>query len=191
MPIIDHFGIIAPFYDKVFKPEEKEHLFDLIGLPVDGMLLDVGGGTGRISQYLTGKVNRVIVADLSLEMLQQVNNKNELISICSHSEYLPFEDKSFDRIIMIDALHHVCDQAETARDLYRVLKNGGRIVIEEPDVRRFGVKILAIGEKLLGMRSRFISPSRISSLFSDQAVTRIKTKGVISWIIIEKPEFPS
>jgi ubiquinone/menaquinone biosynthesis C-methylase UbiE len=191
MPIIDHFGIIAPFYDRVFKPEEKDFLFDLLGLPVNGILLDVGGGTGRVSQYLTGKVNRVIVVDLSIEMLKQANIKCGLLSTCSHSESLPFEDQSFDRIIMIDVLHHVCDQAETARDLYRVLKNGGRIVIEEPDIRKLGVKFLAVGEKILGMRSKFISPPRISALFSEQAVTRIKSKGVISWVIIEKPEFSS
>jgi demethylmenaquinone methyltransferase/2-methoxy-6-polyprenyl-1,4-benzoquinol methylase len=190
MPFIDHFGIIAPFYDRVFKPEEKELLFDLIGLPVDGSLLDVGGGTGRISQYLNEKVDQVFVVDLSLEMLQQANTKGGLLTTCSHSENLPFQSQLFDRIIMIDALHHVCDQEETAQDLWRVLKDGGRIVIEEPDVRKFGVKILAIAEKLLGMRSRFISPSGISSLFDGQAITRIESLGVISWIIIEKPVSP-
>jgi len=44
-------------------------------------------------------------------------------------------DHSFDRVLMVDALHHVVNQAETICELYRVLKPGGRLVIEEPDLR--------------------------------------------------------
>ena len=60
---------------------------------------------------------------------------------------------------MVDALHHVIHQGQTAREMYRVLKPGGRIVIEEPDIRKFGVKLIAVAEKLLLMRSHFLSPA--------------------------------
>ena len=47
---------------------------------------------------------------------------------------------------MVDALHHVADQEATIRELWRLLKPGGRIIIEEPDIRRFEVKLLALIE---------------------------------------------
>jgi demethylmenaquinone methyltransferase/2-methoxy-6-polyprenyl-1,4-benzoquinol methylase len=47
----------------------------------------------------------------------------------------------------------------------RVLEPEGRSVIEEPDIRTFGVKLVALAEKILLMRSHFLSPIQIASLF--------------------------
>jgi demethylmenaquinone methyltransferase/2-methoxy-6-polyprenyl-1,4-benzoquinol methylase len=190
MPLIDHFGFIAPFYDRVFKPGERNELLELAGLPVDGNVLDAGGGTGRIAQLLRGKAADVVVADLSFEMLLRAKEKGGLLTTCSHTEQLPFDTHSFDRILMIDALHHVCDHLETARELWRLVKPGGRIVIEEPDIRTWGVKMLALAEKILGMRSHFLAPPAIAALFGDAANIDVVREGIISWVIVEKPNNP-
>lgn len=187
MPMFDHFGFLAPFYEFFIKPAPPEKLCHLIDLPTSGTLLDVGGGTGRVAQFMNERIDRVVVADLSFGMLQQARQKQGLQTVNSHSERLPFPDHSFDRIIMVDALHHVCDQAETAAALWRVLKPGGRIVIEEPDLGHFGVKLVALAEKLALMRSHFLSPDEIVSLFDNfGARTRIEKDGYISWVVIEE-----
>jgi hypothetical protein len=49
---MDHFGLLAPYYDRVIKPGDKNWLFEIIGLPAPGFLLDAGGGTGRITKLL-------------------------------------------------------------------------------------------------------------------------------------------
>src|SRR3970040_1698460 len=130
----------------------------LAALPVSGALLDAGGGTGRVAQFMSGKANPIVVADLSCKMLSEARQKDGLRPVCSHTEKLPFPDETFARIIMVDALHHVCDQRGTVGELWRTLQPGGRLVIEEPDLRLFGVKLLAIAEKLALMRSHFLSP---------------------------------
>ncbi len=56
---------------------------------------------------------------------------------------------------MMDALHHMSFQKQAIGELWRVLKPGGRIVIIEPDIRRFVVKLIAIGEKIILMESHF------------------------------------
>jgi demethylmenaquinone methyltransferase/2-methoxy-6-polyprenyl-1,4-benzoquinol methylase len=183
---MDHFGLLAPYYDRVIKPGDKNWLFEILGLPAPGFLLDAGGGTGRITKLLQDQVDQVVIADLSFEMLSQAHSKNGLNPTCSHTEKLPFRNKIFDRVIMVDALHHVCDHHETAEELWRVLKPGGRIVIEEPDIRMFGVKILAVAEKIMGMRSHFIAPPTIASLFERNAPIKVIQKGNFSWVIIEK-----
>ena len=52
MPIIDHFGVIAPIYDRLIFPKVNEQLISLLDLSGDEYLLDMGGGTGRVGSLL-------------------------------------------------------------------------------------------------------------------------------------------
>jgi len=185
--MLDHFAILAPFYEQLIKPKRPDQLLHLTKLPTTGLLLDVGGGTGRVTQFMVDQAQQVVLADLSVEMLQQASSKNGLISVGSASESLPFASGYFDRIIMVDALHHVYDQAQTASELWRVLKPGGRLVIEEPDLVKGAVKLVALAEKLALMRSHFLTPQEIAAMFASyDAGTQIERHGVISWVIIDK-----
>jgi ubiquinone/menaquinone biosynthesis C-methylase UbiE len=189
MPLLDHFSFLAPFYDRLIKPKAPEHLWALLDLPTDGLLLDAGGGTGRISQFMLEKSAAVVLADLSQEMLIAAQGKGAFWRVCSHTEGFPFPDGSFPRILMVDALHHVCDQPQTARELWRVLQPGGCLVIEEPDLRTFAVKLVALAEKLALMRSHFLAPLDIAALFDfPHAEVRIETEpeGFNAWVVVRK-----
>jgi demethylmenaquinone methyltransferase/2-methoxy-6-polyprenyl-1,4-benzoquinol methylase len=187
MPLFDHFNFLAPLYEIFIPPKYPEEMCALLGLPVSGALLDAGGGTGRVAQFLVGQADPIVVADLSCRMLAEARRKSGLHPVCSHTERLPFPDGSFARIIMVDAFHHVCNQRQTAEELWRVLQPGGRLVIEEPDVRSFVGKLIAGGEKLAIMRSHFLAPSRIADLFHyPNALIRVATANSIAWIIVEK-----
>ena len=132
MPILDHFGLLAPFYDRAIKPAFPQKLITLLDLPADGLVLDAGGGTGRIAQFLTGKIQSIVIADSSLEMLQQAAQKNCCSLVCSNTESLPFPDELFTRILMVDALHHVINQICSRLD-----HNHARIVtVIPPGIKR-------------------------------------------------------
>jgi demethylmenaquinone methyltransferase/2-methoxy-6-polyprenyl-1,4-benzoquinol methylase len=66
-----------------------------------------------------------------------------------------------------------------------VLKPGGRIVIEEPDIRTFAVKLIALGETILLMGSHFLTPDQIAALFP-AGQTRVEAQDATAWIIVEK-----
>jgi ubiquinone/menaquinone biosynthesis C-methylase UbiE len=179
----DHFGLIAPIYARV-QYHAIEKMREFAALPVRGRLLDIGGGTGRVASALRDLVDEIVITDVSMGMLRRAP-RSTLEPACCYSESLPFPGDSFERVILVDALHHVLDQSSTAREMLRVLKPGGLLVIEEPDIRTFGVKLIALAEKLLLMRSHFLSPAQITSLFPS-AKAKIFTEDSSAWIVVEK-----
>jgi ubiquinone/menaquinone biosynthesis C-methylase UbiE len=161
----DHFNFLAPIYDKVIQPKPPQKLIELLDFGSGQSLLDVGGGTGRIAQFLTGPSRQIFLADTSQQMLLQSQEKSGLRQINTASEFLPFPNDYFDRVLMVDVLHHVSDQSLSVMEMWRVLKPGGKIVIEEPDIRKFAVKLVALAEKLALMRSHFLGAEAICQLF--------------------------
>ena len=185
--MIDHFGFLAPFYEHFIRARGPEPYLTYAQLPVKGKLLDVGGGTGRISQTLRNYCNQIVVVDESVKMLFQASKKNGLDLACARSEKLPFRDNSFDRVLMVDALHHVMDQRHTILELWRIVKPGGIIIIEEPEIQTFGVKLIAFAEKIALMRSHFLTARAIADLFPKQAAQiRTMRQGHNCFVVVEK-----
>jgi demethylmenaquinone methyltransferase/2-methoxy-6-polyprenyl-1,4-benzoquinol methylase len=187
MPCLDHFSLLAPFYEFFIRPKNPGKIRALANLPSDGIILDAGGGTGRVAQYFRGASAQVLVADESLKMLREAQKKDGLQPVVSLTERLPFQNDAFDCIIMVDALHHVADQQKTVDELWRILKPGGRLIIEEPNIHFLAVKLMALFEKLALMRSHFLSPRQILDLFQGKpSMGRVELEDRLAWIIIEK-----
>lgn len=183
----DHFNFIASVYDATFGRNIDHDILVHVDIEHGHRLLDVGGGTGRVSVLFKPVSEKIIVADLARKMLYEAQEKR-LCCIQTLSEYLPFEDGSFDRIIIVDALHHVADQRKTLNEMWRLLAPGGKIVIEEGDIHHWLVKLVAWGEKLLCMRSHFIRPEKLVSMchFDHKAEVELIQERGVAWVIIFK-----
>lgn len=182
----DHFDLVAGLYDRAGKFLISRQLAGLLSLSPQNLLLDAGGGTGRVASALRGLVRDAFVVDLSRGMLRRAANKG-LATVCAPAEALPFPSGSFDRIIMVDALHHVFNQSQTVHEIFRVLAPAGRLVIIEPDIHKFLVKIIAICEKALLMRSHFLPGEAIGALFNGlEAKTSLVYEGNNVVCIVER-----
>lgn len=182
---LDHFGMLASSYERFITVSVPTRLLELLDPPPDGAILDAGGGTGRVAQFLAGRSHLTVIADTSEKMLREAQKKSGVRCARSPAEVLPFPGGTFDRVTIVDALHHVADQRATAAELWRVLKPGGRIVIEEPDIRTFSVKLIALGETLLLMGSHFLSPEQIAALFP-AGQTRVEAQEATAWVVVDK-----
>jgi demethylmenaquinone methyltransferase/2-methoxy-6-polyprenyl-1,4-benzoquinol methylase len=188
MPSLNHFDLLAPVYDLLIKSPGSERLAEIANLPIPGRLLDAGGGTGRIAEGLVECADRVVVSDSSLRMLRQARLKDGLDLVGGETERLPFPDDAFERVVMVDAFHHLADQTRSLAELWRVLMPGGLLVIEEPDIRRISVKLVALAEKLTLFRSHFILAERIASLLREyNAHATVHREGHTAWVVGLKP----
>jgi SAM-dependent methyltransferase len=103
----------------------------LSGLPV-GIALDVACGTGRHTAYLASLGHQVIGVDTSPEMLAVARNKvppGEFHEADLHD--LPLADDSVDLVVCAIALSHVPDLAPAFRELVRVLRPKGHLIVSD------------------------------------------------------------
>jgi len=186
--MIDHFRFAAPVYDRLLGSPDHRLIARLLRLPARGMLLDAGGGTGRGSTHLRDQVEGLVVSDPSRPMLARAIQKN-LWAVSALAECLPFHDESFERILVVDALHHFCHQETAVTEFARILKPGGRLLIEEPDIRRIAVRAVALAERLLLMESRFYPPSSIIEMMHKSGFSAhiAATHLLRVWITGDKP----
>jgi demethylmenaquinone methyltransferase/2-methoxy-6-polyprenyl-1,4-benzoquinol methylase len=92
-------------------------------------LADIGGGTGNYALALKREGWEPVVVDRSAEMLAQATAKG-LETVESDAQRLPFEDERFDAVTMISMLHHVEDRRAALAEARRILRPGGRLVLE-------------------------------------------------------------
>lgn len=184
-----HFDLLAPFYDRAIRPPGTDRLAAALRLPTTGWLLDAGGGTGRVSSPLQPLVGRLVISDLSVPMLEQARVKGVACPVQSYAERLPFPDHQFDRVLVVDAMHHFADQRQAIGELLRVLKPGGRLVIEEPDIALLRVKLVAWAEKLALMGSRFYAPHDLAVMVSAYGFSAaVQPHDAFSaWVMVDKP----
>ncbi len=187
MPRLDHFSVIAPFYDHIFGGLASPRLRELLALPAC-RLLDVGGGTGRVVSTFAAEVDEVVLCDVSRGMLAEARTKPHVRGVRGRSEHLPFPDGAFDRVLVVDAFHHFADHRKAARELVRVVAPGGRLVVQDMNVERLPVKLVALGERLLLMGSRFYRPLELRALLEDAGVrVTVEAQGTLDlFAVVEK-----
>lgn len=119
----------------------KQETFSLLDLTTGAVVADIGCGTGedeRSLARLVGPCGQVLGFDLSEAMLEQARDRHsDLTNVTFHqasAQALPARDASFDAVRADRVLLHVPDPAATLREMLRVLRPGGRIVISEPDM---------------------------------------------------------
>jgi SAM-dependent methyltransferase len=107
-------------------------VLDRLALPADLRILDAGCGSGRnmVDLARRGRVWGVELAPSSLE----VAVARQVGEVCPGSleEVLPFEDGSFDLAVALDVLEHVGDDTFALRELARVVRPAGHLILTVP-----------------------------------------------------------
>ncbi|MBN1320997.1 MAG: class I SAM-dependent methyltransferase [Thermoleophilia bacterium] len=120
-----------------------------------GVFADLGGGTGDIGAGIARALDaRVVIVDPVPEMLRRVP-AHPLVSVRLASvDALPFPDGYFDAAFCCDAFHHFRDQDAAAREMARVVRPGGGVLIL--DAERTGPnRGIALFERMLGEPAGF------------------------------------
>jgi SAM-dependent methyltransferase len=101
--------------------------------PAETRLLDVGCGSAWLGEHYA----RYTGIDVSPEAVEAAKRHGREVLLADVDERLPFEDESFDGVVLKDVLEHVHDPVRLVRDSRRVLRPGGRVFASSPDAQRW------------------------------------------------------
>jgi ubiquinone/menaquinone biosynthesis C-methylase UbiE len=119
------------------KGSDLEKLLELAKPQKNWLVLDVATGGGHTALKIGPHVKRIIAGDLSEAMLKAARNHIEgkhsqgIEFVCTNAELLPLTSETLDLVTCRIAAHHFDDACRFIRASWRVLRCGGRLVVQD------------------------------------------------------------
>jgi ubiquinone/menaquinone biosynthesis C-methylase UbiE len=138
MQLQEYFDQLAPTWDEELTPEKLKRLGSIVkelGIEPGNYVLDIGSGTGVLLPFLIAELGdggKIVALDFSAEMLCQAKAKNfpPIVGFAQADVLaIPLPDNSMDLAICNSAFPHFDDKTGALKEIARVLKNNGRLVI--------------------------------------------------------------
>jgi SAM-dependent methyltransferase len=126
---------LALFDRSVLKQAKFRQIESLLDDPAGKTNLDIGADNGVISYLLRRQGGEWHSADLderAVESIRQLVGSNVYRLEGART---PFPDQTFDQVVVVDYLEHLQDDALFARELERIVKPGGRVIINVPHLK--------------------------------------------------------
>ena len=124
----------AGLYDCFMRKDRAvyEKMYELI-CPVvkDKTVLEVATGTGLIAKHIVKAAAHIEATDASVEMIAEAKRDNQSAKLHFSVQdlfRLPYADKSFDVVIVSNALHIVPQPEKALAEIHRVLKDDGVLI---------------------------------------------------------------
>ena len=172
-------------------------------------LADIAGGTGDIAyRFINAGGNSAHIFDINNEMIQVGKKKYKKISnlewTVASAENIPVLDNSFERVTMSFGLRNITNRSKSLREIYRILKPGGRFIclefshMENDFLKKFydlwSFKIMPlIGDEITGNKDaytylvesirKFPTQAELSHMFSQVGFSRVKCRNLSNGIV--------
>ena len=189
--------------------EWKNNLINWLAPQNNQKLADIAGGTGDIAnKFLNNGGHSAYVIDINEEMIKsgKINKQSskKIKWMVASAEEIPLGENMFERATMGFGLRNITNRDKALREVYRILKPGGRFIcLEFSHVENNLIKEIYnfwsfkcmpyIGEKVVGDRSaytylvesirQFPTQPELSEMFSEAGFSRVRYRNLSNGIV--------
>lgn len=181
------------FWMKVFSVEKwDESVLDELQNDIGELhILDIGCATGRLlEQFAKAGATNLYGTDIAVKMLKVVEERLEEYDLrfelkaADVETQLPWTDELFDVVTLTGAIHHLYSPDDALKEIYRVLKREGRLIVLEP-------RFIVVYRQLLNLYLRifmhdgdykFYSPRSLAKLVCNSGFKVEKSDVKVGWL---------
>jgi ubiquinone/menaquinone biosynthesis C-methylase UbiE len=125
--------------------EKVERLLSFVDIKPGQLMLEIGCGNGSVSKHIYDKYNlNVTGTDVDKEQIEFAKNSIKYLKnitfLFADATNLPFKNENFDILLSINVLHHIYNWIDALKEINRVLKNSGYLILADMFFNKFGQK---------------------------------------------------
>jgi ubiquinone/menaquinone biosynthesis C-methylase UbiE len=128
------YDLTARMYDARYEEEqEAKYQAALAGVKLEGLVLDMGCGTGLFFNHISSKAKTVIGVDISKSSMLLAVERAKILRnvnvVQADADHLPFKNDVFDEIFAFTLLQNLPKPSETLTELCRTARTGAAITV--------------------------------------------------------------
>jgi len=164
------------FHKSVLKQRKFYEITFFLGSTKNEHCLDIGSDNGIISYLLRKRGGRWKSADLDQQTVSSIRElvESEVFQIDGTST--PFQDEEFDKVVLVDFLEHIPQDRAFIKELFRITKPGGVLILNVPNVKNSLLRKLRLAVGQTDERHGHLRPGytieSIRSLLGDSFAVR-------------------
>lgn len=146
----------------------REVTKELEGLDETGVILDIGSGISPMAEIK----DNVILGDMSLPSMKLMKGKGANCAVLDIT-HLGIKSNSIDIIICSEVLEHIADDIAALREMNRVLKKGGSLIITVPTNKHYWLR----DDELVGHVRRY-DTKELTKIIEGAGFDVVKIRGI-------------
>jgi SAM-dependent methyltransferase len=140
---------------------------------LSGKVLDYGCGDGQVAEFIVKNSNCTAMLTDVYEHAH-VKQTGLAFKLFAQGETAPFEAEKFDNVLALTVFHHSSDPLASIKDVCRLTKSGGRVLVVESVYGVDGAELTAqMQKKLVGYLSLTGEQQRRVNIFFDHFYNRV------------------
>jgi SAM-dependent methyltransferase len=151
---------LEPHDATVYQPPPGGNVHDIVVAMLPGpgprRVLDAAAGQGHVGRRMAQLGYEVVSADLSFDPGQVFPGETV---VADFNRGLPFADRSFDGVVSVETIEHIENPWEFARELGRVTRPGGFVIVTTPNTTNVHSRALMLARgQIAWFRASHVDP---------------------------------